>query len=101
MPENVRVTAFNISELLRENQHGGLKSQTLLAPLPLPPPPTHQVKVNETGFNLITCDLHFMILVEDFTNHILAENKYFTNHIECTEHKIMVLKPANKYQIIW
>ena len=78
MPENVRVTAFNISELLRE-----------------------KVKVNETGFNLITCDLHFMILVEDFTNHILAENKYFTNHIECTEHKIMVLKPANKYQIFW
>ena len=35
-------------------------------------------------------------LVEIFTNHILAENIHFTNFIECTEHKIMVLKPANK-----
>ena len=36
-----------------------------------------------------------------FANHILAENTYFLNHIEWTEHKIMVLQPANKYQIIW
>ena len=35
-----------------------------------------------------------------FTNHILAESTYFKNHIEWTEHKITVLKPANKYQII-
>ena len=34
------------------------------------------------------------------TNHILAENTYFTNHIELTEHKIIVLIPANRYQII-
>ena len=32
---------------------------------------------------------YFTILVENFKNHILAE-----------EHKIMVLKPANKYQFI-
>ena len=41
-----------------------------------------------------------MILNEVFTNHILAANTYFRNHIEWTEHKITVLKPANKYQII-
>ena len=34
-------------------------------------------------------DPYFTILVENFTKHILAE-----------EHKIMVLKPANKYQFI-
>ena len=49
----------------------------------------------------MTHDLYFTILVEVFMNRILAENMYLTNHIECTEHKIMVLKPANKYQIIW
>ena len=32
-------------------------------------------------------------------NHILAKNKYFTNHIEWPEHKITILKLANKYQI--
>ena len=53
------------------------------------------------GFNLMTHDLHFMILVEVFKNHILAENTYFMNHIERTEHKIIVLKHANKYQIVW
>ena len=35
-----------------------------------------------------------------FTNHILAENTFFTNHIKQTEHKIMVLRHANRYQII-
>ena len=45
-----------------------------------------------TGFNLATCDLYFMIQVEVFMNHILAENTYFTNHIEWTEHTFMVLK---------
>ena len=49
----------------------------------------------------MTLDSYFMILVEVFTNHILAENTYFLNRIEWTEHKIMVLQPANKYQIIW
>ena len=53
------------------------------------------------GFDLTSCDLYFMILAEVFMEHILTENTYFTNHIERTEHKIMVLKPANKYQIIW
>ena len=50
-------------------------------------------------FHLTTCDLYFTILVEVFTNHILAKNRYFTNHIECTENKIAFLKPAHKYQI--
>ena len=26
---------------------------------------------------------------------------YITNYMELTEHKIMALKPASKYQIIW
>ena len=43
----------------------------------------------------------FTILFEVFTNHLLGENTCFTNHIESTEHKIVVLKPAIKYQIIW
>ena len=59
------------------------------------------VSVNTfSGFNLTTRDLHFTILVKVFTNHILAENTYFTNHAEWIEHNIMVLKPANKNQII-
>ena len=53
------------------------------------------------GFDAKTRDSYFTILVEVFTNHIAAENTYFTNHIEWTEHATMVLKPANKYQIIW
>ena len=44
-------------------------------------------------------ELCFVILVEVFMNHILAENTYLTNHIEQAECKIMS-KPANKYQII-
>ena len=54
-----------------------------------------------TGFNLMTCDLYFMIQVEVFKNHILAKNMDFTNHREWTDQKNMFLKPANKYQIIW
>ena len=54
-----------------------------------------------TGFDLKTRDSYFTILFEVLTNHLLAENTCFTNHIESTEHKIMVFKPANKYQIIW
>ena len=54
-----------------------------------------------TGFDLTTGDLYFTTLVEVFTNHILAENTYIRNHIQWTKHKIMVLKHANKYQIIW
>ena len=46
-------------------------------------------------------DSYFTILVEVFTNHILAESTYFTSRIERTEHSIMVLKLSNKYQIIW
>ena len=53
-----------------------------------------------SGFDLMTCDLYFTILVEVFMNHILAWKMYFTNCIEQREHKIMVLKPANKCQII-
>ena len=60
-----------------------------------------QIKQNLfiTGVNLITHDLYFTILVEIFTNHILAENTYFTNLIESTEHNVMVLKSTNKYLI--
>ena len=54
-----------------------------------------------SGLNLTTCDSYFMILVDIFTNHILAESTYFANQIEWTEHSIMVWKPSNKYQIIW
>ena len=32
-------------------------------------------------FNLMTRHSYFTILVEVFTNHTLAENIYFTNHI--------------------
>ena len=35
-------------------------------------------------------DFYSTILVEVFTNHILAENTSFTNRMELTEHKIMV-----------
>ena len=34
-----------------------------------------------TGFNLTSHDSYFTILVEVFTNHILAENTNFTNHL--------------------
>ena len=57
--------------------------------------------VASSGFDLTIRDSHFTILVEIFRNHILAENTYFTKNIEWTEHEIMVLKPANNYQIIW
>ena len=48
-----------------------------------------------SGFNLTTCDSNFTILVEVFTSRILAENTYFTKHVERTEQKITALKPAN------
>ena len=37
-----------------------------------------------TGFDLTTCDSYFTILVEVFTNHILAENyeSYRVNGIQ-------------------
>ena len=47
-------------------------------------------------FDLTFRDSYFTIQAEVFTNHILSENNYFKNHIEQTEHKIMVLKPVNK-----
>ena len=34
------------------------------------------------GFDLTTRDSYFLTLVEVFTNHILAENTYFTSRIE-------------------
>ena len=43
---------------------------------------------SDTGFDVKTCDLYFKTLVDIFTNHISAENTYFTNYIEWTEHKI-------------
>ena len=53
------------------------------------------------GFDLTTCNSYFTILVEVFTNHISDKNTYFINHIKWPEHKVPVLKPANKYQVIW
>ena len=41
-----------------------------------------------SGFNLMAHDSYFAILVEVFRNHILAENTYFTNHIERTETRL-------------
>ena len=55
----------------------------------------------KTWFDLTISDSYSTILAEVFMNQILAENKYFTNHIKWTEHSIMVLNPANKCQIIW
>ena len=49
------------------------------------------IKSIRTGFDLTTRDSYFTILVEVFTDHILAEKIYFKNHIEWTEHKIMVV----------
>ena len=37
---------------------------------------------SDAGFDLMTRDLVFTILVEVFMNHILAKNTDFTNHIE-------------------
>ena len=51
-------------------------------------------------FDLTTSDSYFTIPHEVFTNHILVANTYFTNRMELKEHKIMVLKPGNKYQIM-
>ena len=53
-------------------------------------------RVKLSGFDLTTHDSYFMIQVEVFTNHILAENVNFMNHKR--DHKNMVLKPAvSKY----
>ena len=53
-----------------------------------------------TGFNLTTRDPYLTGLIEVSMNHILAEITNFTNCLEWREHKIIVLKSANKYQII-
>ena len=53
-----------------------------------------------TGFDLTLRDSYSTILVEVLKNHIFAEKTYFTNHMKRTEQKIMVLKAANKNQII-
>ena len=45
----------------------------------------------------MTRDWYLTILVEVFTNHFSAENTYFTNHTDWTEHKIIGFKPANGY----
>ena len=44
----------------------------------------HNISVNlqDAGFYLTTRNSYFTILVDVFTNHIPAENIYFTNHIE-------------------
>ena len=52
------------------------------------------------GFDLTIRDPYFSILIDVFTNHIVGENLYFSNHMKWTEQKIMGFKPANKYRII-
>ena len=47
----------------------------------------HFIVNDKSGFDLTTRASYFTILVS-FTNHIYAENTYFTNHIERTEPKI-------------
>ena len=42
-------------------------------------------KLEHTGFNLATRDLYFRILVDVFTNHFIAKNISFTNHIKRTK----------------
>ena len=51
-------------------------------------------------FDLATRDSYFTILVEVFTNHILAENRYFMNYIESTENKTIVLKPQTSTKLL-
>ena len=63
--------------------------------------PSSKKGVESIRFNLMMCDLYFMILIKVFTNQILTGKTYFMNHIVWTKQKIMVLKPANKSQIIW
>ena len=58
------------------------------------------ILATDTGFDIMTHDSYFLIPVEVFVNHILAENTCFMNHIKGTEHKVMLLKLANKNQII-
>ena len=41
---------------------------------------------------MITRDSYFTVLFEVFTTHILEGNTYFVNHIEQTEHAIVILK---------
>ena len=63
--------------------------------------PDHSIDSN-TGCDLKTHDSYIMILVEVFTNHILEENTFQESYMGWAKYKIiMVLKPANMYQIIW
>ena len=54
-----------------------------------------------SGIDLTTHDSYFTILATVFTKHTLAVKMYFAINIQWKEYKIMVLKPANKSQIIW
>ena len=55
---------------------------------------------SNTGFDLKTHDSYIMILVEVFANHILGENTFQESYMGWAKYKIMVLKPANMYQVI-
>ena len=47
-------------------------------------------------------DSYFTILVKVFNNHIFyRKHKFHRSYRISIEHKIMVLKPAIKYEIIW
>ena len=59
--------------------------------------PNETKLLDTSGFDLTTGDSYFTIPVEVFSDHILAEKICFTNRIEWTERKIMVLKHADKY----
>ena len=51
------------------------------------------------NWTLKTRGSYFTISIKVF-NHVLAENTYFTNPIEWTEHTNVVFKSVNKDQII-
>ena len=91
------ITAFLLLILTRRSPYNEFLPWSLVEHLLGFEPGTFQFSMLISGFDLATRDSYFTILVD----RNLAENTYFTNHMEWTEHRIMVLKPANKYQIIW
>ena len=51
-----------------------------------------------SGLDLTTRDSHFTILVQVFTNHILAKNIFYESY-RVNRTQDYGLKPGNKYQI--
>ena len=80
-PLKIAEGLINIALILKKNY----KNFHIFVSCPLPRDDEKSVKrFYYTGFDLMTRDSYFMIQVEVFMNHILAENKYFTNHREIT-----------------